>query len=118
LGELCREIGETQRCYIDSFTTLSQDFDYRNEAPGLSESVARLKAWYAELDAELRTAISAYSDEELAEKVIDRGGGFKVPVQVQFFIYREALLIFYGKVSVYLKAMERERPEQFRHWIG
>ena len=31
---------------------------------------------------------------------------------------REALLVFYGKASVYLKAMGKERPEQMRDWIG
>jgi len=36
----------------------------------------------------------------------------------QLDIYREALLIFYGKVSVYLKSMGRARPPEWREWIG
>jgi hypothetical protein len=33
-------------------------------------------------------------------------------------IYKEALLIFYGKTSVYLKATGKELPEQWLAWIG
>jgi hypothetical protein len=33
-------------------------------------------------------------------------------------IYQEALLIFYGKVSVYLKMLEKTPSEQWRHWIA
>ena len=33
-------------------------------------------------------------------------------------IYREALLIFYGKVSIYLRLMGRELPRHWQEWIG
>lgn len=36
----------------------------------------------------------------------------------QLDTYREGLLIFYGKISVYLKAMGRPRSEAWRSWIG
>src|ERR1700687_2976501 len=42
LGALCREIGEVQRAYIDSFKTFTLDFSYRNTAPGLAGSVTQL----------------------------------------------------------------------------
>jgi len=116
LGALCLEIGETERSYIDSFRTLSQDFDYRNETPGLSGSVERLKAWYAELDADLRAVIEGFTEEDIRSKIIERG--FNVPIQVQLTIYNEALLIFYGKASVYLKLLGKELPKQWRDWIA
>jgi hypothetical protein len=31
---------------------------------------------------------------------------------------REALIIFYGKLSVYLRALERPLPGQWGDWIG
>jgi hypothetical protein len=37
--------------------------------------------------------------------MIDRGGDFKLSPQGQLDAYKEALLIFYGKVDVYLKAL-------------
>lgn len=118
LGDLCFEIGEVQHSYVQSFQTFTQNFDYRHHAPGLSTSVSGLKDWYAELDEQLKTTIERFSDDDLQRKTIDRGQGFKVTIRVQLEIYKEALLIFYGKCSVYLKAMEKDRPEQWQEWIG
>lgn len=117
LGMLCREIGEVEQSYIDSFRTFTQDFSYRNEAPGLEQSVERLAAWYGELDAALRDAVAALTPEDLALRTIDRGHGFEVPPAIQLQIYQEALLIFYGKVSIYLKAMGKTLPGRWATWI-
>jgi uncharacterized damage-inducible protein DinB len=118
LGYLCREIGEVEQAYIDSFKTFRQDFSYRNEEPGLEKSVAKLSAWYEELDRELRATLEGLSDDDIQDRLIDRGENFKIPPHIQLEIYKEALLIFYGKVSVYLKAMRKAPPEQFQDWIG
>lgn len=118
LGVLCREIGEVQTSYIRSFKTLTQDFDYRNEEPGLEGSVTKLSSWFQALDEELKETIAAFTDEEIETKRIDRGHGFILPILFQLEVYKEALLIFYGKVSVYLRAMEKARPEQWQEWIG
>ena len=118
LGALCREIGEVQVSYIQSFETLQQDFNYRCQEAGLEGSVERLQAWFQELDGRLRAVIEGYSEEDLQNKVIDRGGNFIIPPRIQLEIYKEALLIFYGKTSVYLKMMGKPLPEQWREWIG
>jgi len=34
LGAICREIGEIEYSYVESFRTFTQDFTYRNEDPG------------------------------------------------------------------------------------
>jgi len=117
LGALCRQIGETQQSYIDSFITFTQDFSYRNEQPGLAESVDRLIVWFADLDRELKSVVSALSEQDLAQRTIDRGGGFIVSPDIQMEIYKEALLIFYGKVDIYLKEMGKPRSEQWAAWI-
>ena len=117
LGILCREIGEVQLSYIQSFETLQQEFNYRNTEAGLEGSVERLQAWFQELDGRLRTVIEGYSEEDLQNKVIDRGGNFIISPQIQLEIYKEALLIFYGKSSVYLKMLGKPLPEQWREWI-
>jgi hypothetical protein len=118
LGALCREMGEVEHAYIESFKTFKQDFSYRNEEPGLDESVERLAAWFEELDRELEAAVEALSEDDIQNRVVDRGGGFVLPPSIQLHIYREALLIFYGKASVYLKAMGKARPEQWQAWIA
>lgn len=118
LGRLCVEIGETERAYIDSFVHFSQSFDYRHADRTLEGSVAGLRAWYEQLDAELYAAVAALSDEDVAHRPIDRGHGFRVPADVQLHIYQEALIIFYGKSTVYLKLLGKTMSEQWQHWIG
>src|SRR5207244_4890239 len=82
LGALCREIGEKEYSYIQSFKTFTQDFSYRNTAPGLESSVGALSSWYAELDRELKTTIEGLSEDDIAQRTIDRGDDFKLPPQI------------------------------------
>ncbi|MCL4878025.1 MAG: hypothetical protein KJ064_15310 [Anaerolineae bacterium] len=115
LGELCREMGEIEYSYVQSLKTFQQDWSYRNTEAGLERSTARLKAWFQSLDEEMKTTASAFSDEDL-NKTIERG--FAVPVELQLEIYLQALLIFFGKAAVYLKAMNKPLPQQMQEWIG
>ena len=117
LGELCREIGETERIYIDSIKARKMDFGgYGASDASLAGSVERLKAWYAELDAELRETLEALTDEQLMEPV-DRGG-WSLPIRFQLEVYKEALLLFYGKADVYMRALGRTPSERWRQWVG
>ena len=84
----------------------------------METSVARLVAWFAELVAELKQTVAGLSDKALATKMVDRDPEFKVPPRINLTIYTKALLIFYGKVSVYLKMMGKELPHQRQEWIG
>lgn len=117
LGALCREMGEVEHSYIQSFKTFNQDFSYRNQEPGLENSVKKLTAWYKMLDTDLKATLEGLSEDDIQNKIIERGD-FKLAVGLQFHIYREALLIFYGKVSVYLKAMSKPMPGLWPAWIG
>jgi hypothetical protein len=122
LGALCREIGEIEHTYVESFRTFRQDFGYRNSDPLLETSVEALVSWYEELDRELTDAIEALSEDDIANRRIVRDdfdvSDFSPLPSIQLDIYREALLIFYGKVSVYLRAMGKELPGHWPHWIG
>jgi hypothetical protein len=120
LGALCREIGEIERSYVESFKTFRLDFGYRNADPRLETSVAALSSWYAELDRELTAAIEGLSEDEVANRTIDRTDfpGFAPLLLVQLDIYKEALLIFYSKVDVYVRALGKTPSEQWRKWIG
>jgi hypothetical protein len=44
--------------------------------------------------------------------------GFAVSPAIQLHTYREALFIFYGKVTVYLQALGQPMPPQWATWIG
>lgn len=116
LGEQCRESGQVEQTYIDSFRTLTQSFDYAAVDAALETNVAKLKEWYAALDADLEAALIALKDTDVQTTMIDRG--WLNPVGRQLYIYREALLIFYGKVTCYLRAMGKPLPQQMRSWIG
>src|SRR6187397_215707 len=60
LGELCREIGEVEYSYIESFKTLKHDWSYRATEPELATSVARIQAWYKTLDNEFETVLRGF----------------------------------------------------------
>ena len=115
LGVLLREMGETEYSYIQSLKTFKQDWSYHNTEAGLESSIARLKAWYSTLDEEMKATVSDLSDEDLT-KTIDRGG-FSMPVDLQLDAYLQALLIFFGKATVYLKAMNKPLPQQIQEYI-
>ncbi len=117
LGELCRELGETEYAYVQSFKSFKIDFSYRSNDDSYLNSVAKLKSWYQHLDEELEAALEQISDEDVATKQLDRGG-YEVPIHISLDIFREALLIFYGKVSVYAKAMNKKLPQMWQDWIG
>lgn len=116
LGALLKEIGEIEYSYIESLKTFKQDWSYRNNEPDLEKSVERIKAWYQTLDTDMKATVSAFTDEDL-EKTIDRGG-YAMPLDVQLEVYTQALLIFFGKASIYLKAMSRPLPKDIQEWIG
>ena len=116
LGALCRQMGEIEHSYVQSLKTFKQDWSYRNMEADSESSVAQLKAWFQTLDDELKTTVSAFSDEDLM-KSVDRSG-FTMPVELQLDIYLQALLIFFGKATIYLKAMNKPLPPQIQEYIG
>ena len=117
LGALCRALGETQYAYAQSFKTFKVDFSYRTHSEAYLTSVAALQAWYKQLDAELEAALEAVTDDDVADKQMERDG-YEVPVHISLDILREALLIFYGKVSVYAKAMGLPLTQMWQDWIA
>jgi uncharacterized damage-inducible protein DinB len=117
LGALCRQLGEVEHSYTLSLKSFQQDWSYRNEDAALERSVARLKEWFQRLDDELKAVASALTDEDL-KKTVDRGGGLAMPVDLQLDVYLQALLIFFGKATIYLKAMNIPLPQQIQEYIG
>jgi uncharacterized damage-inducible protein DinB len=116
LGALFREIGEIEHSYTQSLKTFEQDWSYRNREAGLESSVARLKAWYQTLDEEMQATVSALSDEDLKKTV--KRNGFEASVDMQLDVYLQALLIFFGKATVFLRTMNKTYPQDIRDYIG
>jgi hypothetical protein len=113
-------MGDIEHSYVEALRTFRQHFDWRHEDPQVERSVAALSAWYADLDRELDAAIEALTEDDVASRRISRHDveGFSPLAPQELDIYREALLIFYAKASVYLRIMGRELPGHWGPWIG
>jgi hypothetical protein len=114
LGELCRANGELEYCYIQSFKTFKHDWSHPPSEPELATRVVALEAWFTRLDQEFEDVVRGFSDEDLHHKQIDHGHGFRPSLFVQWQIYHEALLMFYAKADVYLKALQKTVNDQWR----
>lgn len=115
LGALCREMGETEHAYTQSLKTLKQEWSYRHPQAGVASQVGHLKTWFQTLDAEMQLALATFL-EEGGEKTIDRGG--PVTVEFQLDAYLQAVLIFLGKATIYLRVMNKQLPPFFEEYIG
>ncbi len=115
-GALSRQMGETEHAYIQSLKTLKQEWSYRHPEADLASHVGHLKAWFQTLDDEMKAAMAAFSDED-GKKTVDRGGE-AVIVAFQLDVYLQAVLIFLGKATIYLKAMNKPLPQSFEEYIG
>ncbi len=118
LGELLVELGDIEGIYTLSFETFTLDWAHREISPPAPITIASLQLWFAAQDHALNSALSRFTEDELHIDRIDRGHGFIASPFVQHQIYREAVYIFYGKLSVYLKALERDAGQQWAMWVG
>ncbi|GAA5034927.1 hypothetical protein [Actinopolymorpha pittospori] len=115
LGELLVEMGGLQGVYTNSFEKFTLDWAHRQLPPPAPITIASLRDWFQAQDDAMKGALDSFTEEELHIDRIDRGGGFIASPFVQHQVYREAVYIFYGKLSVYLKALERDAGE---HWAA
>jgi hypothetical protein len=117
LGALCREFGEIEHAYLESFRHFKQDWSYHNTEAGLEGSISRIKTWYTTLDADMKATIAAIPEAD-AGKTVERVGGYNTTLETQLDIYLQALLIFFGKFTIYLRAMNKPLPKDIQDWIG
>lgn len=121
LGELCREMGEVEHAYVESLRTFRMNYEYRQSDQRMETSVAALRSWYTDLDRDLMAALEALTEGDLERRIVrsDFDPDYYAPRPIsQLGTYREALLIFYGKASIYLRALGRPFPPQWQTWIG
>ena len=116
LGDLCREMGETEHGYVAAFSRFEHEWGYRHPDPSVATSVAALRAWYEQLDGDLLAALNALTDDDIATRRL-RGGGW-ASVTKESHLYREALLIFYAKAGLYLRALDKPLSEEWIDWMG
>jgi hypothetical protein len=118
LGDLLVDLGDLEGVYTHSFESLTLDWSHVQLPPPAPMTVGNLQAWFGAQDDAMNHALSRFTDEELHIDRIDRGHGFIASPFVQYQVYREAVYIFYGKLSVYLKALERDAGEEWAVGVG
>jgi hypothetical protein len=118
LGEQLIEMGNVQGVYTHSFATFTLDWTHRQLPAPAPITVSSLQAWFKEQDEAMKAALDRFTDEELQIDRIDRGPGFVVSPFVQHQIYREAVYIFYGRLSVYLRALELDAGQDWAGFVG
>jgi uncharacterized damage-inducible protein DinB len=112
MGELLREMGEVNQAYIESFKTFKHN--WAKDSRDLS-TVEQLQAWFGEQDNELNANLSALSDDDMT-KTIERDG-YPMPIEMQMQAYLQALLIYFGKATIYLRAMDKQLPSKLAEWV-
>ncbi len=115
-GALWREMGEVEYAYIQSLKTFKTDFTYHTSDKSLESSVANLKAWFEKLDAEMKDIVSGFADDDF-KKDIERASGYTMPLELQLDVYLQALLIFFGKATIYFKAMSKPVPPAVQEYV-
>jgi len=115
IGELLRRMGDIQHSYINSFETFKQNFSDFSDDDSLAKSTDKLKTMFSELDEKLENALEAITDEQFKSQLIDRG--FPMSIGAQLHTFREGILTEVSKLSVYLRTMGKELPQQVKDWI-
>ncbi|ULH14087.1 DinB family protein (plasmid) [Deinococcus sp. KNUC1210] len=117
LRGLMLEQADIQAAYAQSFRTLHLSFG--DATPDEQQNIQELRAHFARLDAELLAALEALSDEDLKRPHDPRG--LKAPgytVETSFYTYRESVLIFAARATVYLRALGRDVPALMKSFVG
>jgi uncharacterized damage-inducible protein DinB len=112
MGELLREMGEVNQAYIESFKTFKHN--WTKDSPDLS-TLEQLQRWFAEQDNELNANLSALSDDDMTN-TIERAG-YPMPIEMQLQAYLQGLLIYFGKATIYLRAMNKTLPSKLAEWV-
>lgn len=116
LGEVLRELHNVYEGYATSFESREFSVDY-DASPGLAEEVSALKARSIELDRLLEEKIAALSEADL-QNTVKRGPDVEIAIPRQLSALRETMVVYYAKLSVYLKAMNKTLPQILQLTIG
>ena len=114
LAGLLLQQGRWEDDYVQAWHTLEMRHGSRS-APE-HQTVAGFRAWFAEIEQGVRTTLEAMSDEELSRPV--KRGAHSLPLEITVYTYRESLIIFAGKASLYLRSLGRPVSAHLKGFVG
>ncbi len=117
IAELVMVMGDVEWAYIQSFKTFSLEFGAPASGRDSVTSGEAAAEWLRDLDLQPKEAVAALSDGDLTGRQVERGG-WQMPAPANFHTYREAVLIFFGKLDCYLHALDKDMPEEWLAWVG
>src|SRR5215217_7788126 len=109
-GALWREMGDVEYAYSQSLQTFRHEWSAPQQDADGPGTVPQLQGRLRAQDAEMKAALAALGDADLT-KPVERGGA-EVPVEFQLDCYLQAVLIFLGKASIYLRALNKPLPRE------
>ena len=75
-----------------------------------------VQAWFHGIEQSIKTTLEAMSDEELSRPV--KRGHHSLPLEITAYTYRESLIIFAGKASLYLRSLGRPVSAHLKGFVG
>ncbi|MCU0476910.1 MAG: hypothetical protein MUC99_12530 [Anaerolineae bacterium] len=116
LGEQLADFLGIEAFYAQSFASLEQDWKAYQRPAALQTPADYLTAFDGSF-AKLKTALSAYRPDQGQAVTVKRGDWEPTLVQ-QFDTYAQAVLIVFGKLDIYIKALGKPLPERWADWVG
>jgi len=117
LGEIFKSFGDIQDSYNQSLKTFKQDWSKSADNPEVTTNLDSLKAWFKQLAGEMRETLQSLTENDL-QKPIDRGNNVIRTLDEQLEIYIQALMIFFGKLVIYFRAMSKDLPPSIEQYIA
>lgn len=118
IGAVLEQLAATQQSYIECLRTEVMTWALVEPLWEGHGGVERMTRRFTELDAAFEAVLESISDDVFRDTRIDHGGGYVLPIRGIVHTWVEALVIVYGRLDVYLRAMGRPRSEQWVDWIG
>ena len=114
LAELLLQQGRWEDDYVQAWRTL--EMRHGSQSAPEQQTVAGFRAWFADIEQAVRTTLEAMSDEELSRPV--KRGTHSLPLEITVYTYRESLIIFAGKASLYLRSLGRPVSAHLKGFVG
>ena len=114
LAELPLQQNRWKDDYVQAWSTL--ELRHGSQSAPEQQTVVGFKLWFGSIEQDIRTTLEAMSDEELSRPV--KRGTYSLPLEITACTYRESLIIFAGKASLYLHSLGGPLSAHLKGFVG